>query len=185
MAGRPLGTEGMRVRQDLLDLLGGPAPEAGGRRRWLGLTVMLAALGTIEMGAVAFLGHAFLPPAASLARDIVGLVVVVGSCTATVSVVVRRHHVGGEDVHLVLGLLGAVRVPLAAVAEVIALPPLPAMEVDAIGPTIANGCLTLTAATGVPRVQLVLHRPVTGRRFLRRHDVTQVVASYQRESAGA
>lgn len=171
------------MHERLLEVLGGATPQVGGRRRWLGLTAMLAVLGTIEVGAVALLGHSFLPPAASLALDLLGLMVLVGSCAATLSVVVRRHQVTETEVHLVLGLLSGVRVPLSAIADVAALPSLPAMEVDATGPMIEDGCLTLTAATGVPRVRLVLRHPVTGRRFLRRFDVTEVVASYQFEGA--
>lgn len=168
-----------RTRDRLVEVMGGTAPAAGGRRRWLGLTVLLAVLGAVEVGVVALLGHRFLPAAAAYALDALGLAVLIVSCAATVSAAGARHRIGVRDARLSLGLLGAIAVPLAAVVEVVALPPLAAVEEDATGPRIDGGTLVLTSATGLPRVRLVLARSLAGRLLLRRCEATEVVVSYQ------
>lgn len=149
----------------------------GGRRTWLGITALVVCLGAVETGAMSFLAHRFLPTSLAWGVDIVGVAALGVVGTATASVMWRRNRVESDHVLLVLGYLGAIRFPASCVQSTTALAPLAAADTDGLGPTIDGADLVLTAATGLPRVRIVLDSPVRGRRLWQRRDVTAVITS--------
>jgi hypothetical protein len=149
----------------------------GGRSTWLGVTVLIVALGLVEVAAIAFLGHRFLPTPVAWILDGVGLVLLLIAGMGAASVSWRTHQIGADHVRLVLGYLADIRVPLAGIESVSELPPLTGRDSDRTGPTVAGAELNLTSAAGVPRVCVRMRQPVRGRRLWRHCDVTEVIVT--------
>ncbi len=140
----------------LVQAFGGGSAAVGGRGRWLGIGVVGALLGGLELVVVAVLAHAVLPAPIARVLDVLGVV----------------------------ALVAGIVVPLQAVSAVEPLPPLQPVDVDGVGPSYADGRLVLTAATDVPRVRVALREPVRGRELWRHHEVTEIVVSVARPPAG-
>jgi len=168
----------------LVQAFGGGSAAVGGRGRWLGIGVVGALLGGLELVVVAVLAHAVLPAPIARVLDVLGVVALVAVIAAVASVLRRRHRLDDRGALLVLGFLAGIVVPLQAVSAVEPLPPLQPVDVDGVGPSYADGRLVLTAATDVPRVRVALREPVRGRELWRHHEVTEIVVSVARPPAG-
>lgn len=138
---------------------------------------MVVVLGFVEIGAIAFLGHAFLPAWVAWVLDAVGGVLLIVSAVGIASVLWRRHRLTESEVLLALGYLAHIRVPLSCVGAVTVLPPLAGVESGRTGPTIDDVELNLVAAPGVPRFAVDLTAPVSGWRLWQRRPVHRVLAS--------
>ena len=149
----------------------------GGRSTWVGILALVGILGAVEIAAIAFLGHTFLPPVAAWTLDVVGVLVLILSALAMASVLWRRHALSDTDVVLVLGYLAQIRIPIAHITSVTPAPALTGHHADRTGPTLTGDRLNLVAAAGVPRVVVDLTVPVNGRRLWQRRPVMRAEAS--------
>lgn len=149
----------------------------GGRRQWLAALLLIAALGTVEIAAVALIGHRLLPVAVAWLLDAIGVIALLGTAFVVASATWRTHAVRAQEVRLVLGYLGEVRAPRSAVVSVECLPPLRPIESDRTGPVFDGDRLVLTAAGGIPRVEIRLVPPQLGRRLWQRRLIDAVVVT--------
>jgi hypothetical protein len=146
----------------------------GGGTVWLGLTALTAVLGTVEIAAMAFLGHRFLPAPAAWILDGLGAALLLVVSFAVASVLWRSHYVADRQARLVLGWLGDVTVPLSSILAVSELSPLTPMESDRTGPVFDGPILNLVAAQGLSRVCITFIAPIRGRRLWQNRAVTSV-----------
>jgi hypothetical protein len=134
-------------------------------------------LGTVEIAAMAFLGHRFLPALAAWILDGLGAALLLVVSFAVASVLWRSHYVDDHQARLVLGWLGDVTVPLSSILAVSELPPLTPTESDRTGPALDGDLLNLVAAQGISRVHITSSIPAQGRRLWQHRAVTAVEVS--------
>jgi hypothetical protein len=143
----------------------------------LWITALIFGLGSVEVVAVGFLGHRFLPVGLARTLDGVGLLLLLGTSWAVASVLWRPHRIRSGELRLVLGHLGQICVPRSAVEAVIELPVLRAQDFHLTGPTVVGETLNLAAATGLPRVEVSFVEPIIGRRLWQRRRVRAVIVT--------
>lgn len=139
--------------------------------------ILIVVLGALEVAAVAFLAHRFLPAWLAWLIDAVTVASFLVAVVAVASVLWRRHRVHDDRAVLVLGYLGCITIPRHAVQDVRSLGGLEAARADQTGPQWSNDALLLVAGTGIPRVEVLLDRPIRGRRLWQRRAVTRVEVS--------